>query len=162
VANAFVSLYDPESVQLAIQAGVGQNVSLELGGKVDPLHGPPLAAKARVRGLYDGSFSESQPRHGGRTNYDMGPTAIVQLGTGQTVMLTTRRVAPFSLQQLTSCGIDPQQFQVVVAKGVHAPVAAYEPVCPTLLRVNTPGITTADMASLEYKNRRKPLFPFEA
>jgi microcystin degradation protein MlrC len=162
VANAFVSLYDPESVQLAVQAGVGQNVSLALGGKVDPLHGPPLAAKARVRGLYDGSFSESQPRHGGRTNYDMGPTAIVQLGTGQTVMLTTRRVAPFSLQQLTSCGIDPQQFQVVVAKGVHAPVAAYEPVCPTLLRVNTPGITTADMASLEYKNRRKPLFPFEA
>jgi microcystin degradation protein MlrC len=44
---------------------------------------------------------------------------------------------------------------------VHAPVAAYSPVCPTLIRVNTPGITTADMDQLEYQNRRKPLFPFE-
>jgi microcystin degradation protein MlrC len=91
----------------------------------------------------------------------MGPTVVTQLETGQTVMLTSRRVAPFSLQQLTSCGVDPQQFQVVVAKGVHAPVAAYAPVCPTMLRVNTPGITSADMTSMEFHHRRKPLFPFE-
>jgi microcystin degradation protein MlrC len=161
VNKAFVSLCDPASVRLAVQAGVGRDVTLELGGKIDERHGPPLVAKVRVRGLYDGHFSESQPRHGGRVHYDMGPTVVTQLETGQTVMLTSRRVAPFSLQQLTSCGVDPQQFQVVVAKGVHAPVAAYAPVCPTMLRVNTPGITSADMTSMEFHHRRKPLFPFE-
>jgi microcystin degradation protein MlrC len=91
----------------------------------------------------------------------MGPTAIVRTDSGLTVQLTTRRTMPSSLHQLLSCGLDPRKFQVIVAKGVHAPVAAYAPVCPTLIRVNTPGITTADMAALSYHRRRKPLFPFE-
>ena len=161
ITRSFVSLFDPPSVQAAVRAGVGSDVALLLGAKVDDRHGTSLAAKARVRGLYDGSFSESLPRHGGRVHYDMGPTAVVKLDKGPTVMLTSRRVAPFSLQQLTSCGIDPQKFDIVVAKGVHAPVAAYAPVCPTLLRVNTDGVTTADMSKLTYQNRRRPLFPFE-
>ena len=161
VEKAFVSLFDPVSVQKAGRAGVGQTVELEMGGKVDSLHGAPLRAKVRIRGLYDGSFSETRPRHGGRVNYDMGPTAIAEIVSGPTVMLTSHRVLPFSLQQLTSCGLAPQQFQVIVAKGVHAPVAAYEPVCPTLLRVNTPGVTMADMTKLDYRHRRKPMFPFE-
>jgi microcystin degradation protein MlrC len=57
--------------------------------------------------------------------------------------------------------LDPAQFQVLVAKGVIAPVAAYAPICRELIRVNTPGVTTADMAALPYTHRRRPLFPFE-
>ena len=95
-------------------------------------------------GLFDGKFTEAEARHGGRTEYAMGRTAVVELPGGQTVMLTTDRVAPFSLGQLTSCGLDPTKFKAIVAKGVHAPVAAYKSVCPTMIRVNTPGIATAD------------------
>jgi microcystin degradation protein MlrC len=162
VKRAFVCLADPPSVEQASTAGLGAAMTMQLGGKTDAMHGEPYSTVARVRSLHDGRFSESQPRHGGKTHYDMGPTAIVELEAGPTVMLTSRRVAPFSLEQLTSCGIDPRAFQIVVAKGVHAPVAAYAPVCPTMLRVNTPGVTTADMTQLAYRNRRKPLFPFEA
>ncbi len=161
VSKAFVCLCDPASVEAARKAGIGARLSLDLGGKTDRMHGDPLPAMVRVRGIYDGRYSESQPRHGGRTHFDMGPTVVVQLDTGPTVMLTSRRALPFSLEQLTRCGIDPRAFQIIVAKGVHAPVAAYAPVCPTLLRVNTPGVTTADMTRLTYQHRRKPLFPFE-
>lgn len=76
-------------------------------------------------------------------------------------MLTSCRAVPFSLGQLTSCNINPASFQAIVTKGVHGPVAAYQPVTSLMLRVDTPGVTTADIAKLEYKNRRKPLFPFE-
>jgi microcystin degradation protein MlrC len=41
-------------------------------------------------------------------------------------------------------------------------VAAYAPVCKHLLRVDTPGVTCADMTRLEFHQRRRPLFPFEA
>ena len=161
VAKAFISIYDPAAVQAAAQAGVGSTVEMQIGGKVDALHGEPLKAKVRVRGMYDGRFAEMQKRHGGRTHYDMGSTVVAELETGATVMLTTKRIAPFSLQQLTSCNLDPNQFQIIVAKGVHAPVAAYAPVCRTMLRVNTPGVTAADMSRLTYRRRRTPLFPFE-
>ena len=80
---------------------------------------------------------------------------------GLTVMLTSRRMPPFSLQQLLSCGLEPGSFRILVAKGVNAPVAAYAPVCQHLIRVNTPGCTTADMTMLDFQHRRKPLFPFE-
>ena len=42
-----------------------------------------------------------------------------------------------------------------------SPVAAYEEVCPTFIRVNTSGATSADLDSFRYAHRRKPLFPFE-
>jgi microcystin degradation protein MlrC len=44
---------------------------------------------------------------------------------------------------------------------VHAPVAAYSEVCPSFIRVNTPGVTTADLSRLMYRHRRRPLFPWE-
>ncbi|MEY3283858.1 MAG: hypothetical protein RIR86_1871, partial [Acidobacteriota bacterium] len=77
------------------------------------------------------------------------------------IMITSQRVMPFSLQQLISHGIDPAAFDAIVAKGVNAPIAAYAPVCPTMVQVDTPGVTQADMTRFEYRHRRRPLFPFE-
>lgn len=159
--RSFVCLYDPEAVAAAEQAGVGAQVTLAMGGHTDELHGKPLVAEVTVRLLQDGRFTEDKPRHGGTTTFDIGRTAIVETDSGMTVQLTGRRVMPASLNQLLFCGIDPESYDVIVAKGVHAPVAAYAPVCPTLIRVNTPGITTADMDAVAYKKRRRPLFPFE-
>ena len=161
LSNAFACLYDPASVNTAVTAGVGSRIEMRVGGKTDSLHGEPFESHFRVLGIFDGKFSEREPRHGGFTDCDQGPTAVVRADGGLTLMLTSRRMPPFSLQQLISCEIDPLQFQVLVAKGVNAPVAAYAPVCTDLIRVNTPGCTTADMTALDFKHRRVPMFPFE-
>jgi len=159
--RSFVCLYDSDAVRQAEQAGVGQTVSLRVGGKTDARHGQPLAATCRVRSVHDGRFREQQVRHGGLASFDQGRTAIVETDYGMTVMLTSRRMAPFSLQQLKSCGLDPSEFRILVAKGVHAPVAAYREVASHFIRVNTPGSTCADTTRLEFHHRRCPLFPFE-
>ncbi|MEQ8784712.1 MAG: M81 family metallopeptidase [Pirellulaceae bacterium] len=159
--RALVCLYDPESVAAAETAGVGASLELSVGGKSDQLHGPPLFARFEVLGLYEGKFQESEARHGGMTHFDQGRTAVVRTEHGLTVMLTSRRMTPFSLQQLISCELDPGAFHLLVAKGVNAPLAAYAPVCKHILRVDTPGVTTADMTRLEYAHRREPMFPFE-
>lgn len=159
--DAFICLYDPQSVQQATAAGVGVTIAMRLGGKTDDKHGEPLVGTFRVAGIYDGKFVESQTRHGGFTHCDQGLTAVVRNDQGLTVMLTSQRMPPFSLQQLISCDLDPDRFHLLVAKGVNAPVAAYQPVCRHLIRVNTPGCTTADMVTLDFKYRRRPMFPFE-
>ena len=159
--KTFVAICDPEAVEQAGAAGIGQKLPLRVGGKSDDRHGPPLDTQFVVRSLHDGQFSESKPRHGGRATFDMGATAIVETGAGLTVQVTTRRITPFSLNQLICCGLEPSSFQIMIAKGVVAPVAAYAEVCPRIIRVNTPGVTTADMESLDYHHRRRPLFPFE-
>jgi microcystin degradation protein MlrC len=161
LGSVFACLYDPEAAQRAKAAGVYQQVELSFGGKTDHRHGPTLRDTVTVEGVFDGKFSELEVRHGGQTHYDMGATAIVRTSGGQTVMLVSRRVAPFSLAQLTTFGIKPEAYRAIIVKGVHAPVAAYAPVVKSFIRVDTPGVTRADMTKLDFQRRRKPLFPFE-
>lgn len=159
--RAFICLHDPEAVRRAAAAGAGARVALRMGGRSHPLYAPPLEAEVTIRSFHEGKFTETEVRHYGMTHFDMGLTVLVETDRDLLVQLTSRRVYPTSLRQLTSCGIDPQSFQILVAKGVHAPVAAYAPVCPRLIRVNTPGVTCADMRQSTYAHRRRPLFPFE-
>lgn len=161
LADTFVCLFDPLAVVEAASAGVGKEVELRVGGKSDDLHGPSVPVRGRVESILDGRFSEKQVRHGGMREFDQGQTVVMRTDYGSTVMLTSKRMVPFSLQQLIGCGVDPRQFQILVAKGVNAPVAAYREVCSQMIRVNTAGSTSADMLQLEYHNRRRPLFPFE-
>ncbi len=161
VTPSLVILFDPANVVKAEAAGVGQRVSLAVGGHSGDLHGSPFSAEFTVQFVGDGQFSEPEARHGGFTHFDQGRIAIIRTDDSLTVMLTSRRVPPFSLRQLTAFGLDPAAFRVLVAKGVNAPLAAYAPVCRTILRVNTPGVTSADMTTLPYQHRRKPLYPFE-
>ncbi len=161
IGPSLVVIYDPDGVQQAETAGVGQRLHMAVGGKTDELHGPSLETEFLVQQIADGVYTESEARHGGFTQFDQGRTAIVQTESSLTVMLTSRRSPPFSLRQLTHFGIDPADYQILVAKGVNAPLAAYRPVCPNVIRVNTPGVTTADMTQLDFQHRRRPMFPFE-
>jgi microcystin degradation protein MlrC len=159
---AIASIFDPASVQQCDQVGIGERTQLRLGGQTDNLHGEPLEVNVQVVSLHSGKFSETLPRHGGITEFDQGRSAVVKVTDHPlTILITSKRMVPFSLQQLISCGINPSDFRILVAKGVHAPLAAYREVCDHFIRVNTRGATCADLEQLHYTNRRRPLFPFE-
>jgi microcystin degradation protein MlrC len=163
INKALICICDPNSVQQAVTAGTGAQIDLQVGGRTDDLHGAPYSATFVVQGIYDGKFTETQTRHGGLKQCNQGRSVVIQSidDCGLTILLTTLRMPPFSLVQLTSCGIDPTRFHILVAKGVNAPVAAYAPICKHLIRVNSPGCTTADMKLLNYQHRRQRMFPFE-
>lgn len=158
--NYFVCICDPAAVEVACGYEPGDTYALSIKGTaMDGVK--DISFQVSLLTLTDGHFQEANPRHGGQVNYYMGKTAVVARPDGSVIMLTSLRVPPFSLGQLTSCLLDPRSFDVIVAKGVIAPIAAYAPVCPSVIQVNTPGVTQADMTMFTYKNRRKPLFPFE-
>ena len=52
--DSVVRLYAPEEVQQCMQAGVGQQVSFAVGGKVDRRHGDPVPVSGRVKLIHDG------------------------------------------------------------------------------------------------------------
>jgi microcystin degradation protein MlrC len=160
-ASGFICLYDPASVQRCATIELGKTIELCMGGKSDELHGKPFTSFVELHYFGPGMFEETETRHGGIRHYDQGITAIVKTPSGITIMLTSERMVPFSLSQLTAFGLNPKSFQIIVAKGVHAPTAAYAPVCDRLVRVNTPGSTSADMKSLIYQSIRRPIFPLD-
>lgn len=154
--TCFVCLHDPQIVRQAAQCQPGDLFTIDL-----PHKDPGIAYRVKLLKVTDGAFTEPDPRHGGQVRYDMGRIALLSTGSGSMILVTSLRIPPFSLRQLTSFGIDPAAFDIVVAKGVNAPIAAYGPVCPTIIQVNTPGVTQADMTLFDFQHRRRPLFPFE-
>ncbi|MBM3785218.1 MAG: M81 family metallopeptidase [Acidobacteria bacterium] len=145
VENALIVLYEPE---LAALCRVGEPVDLGF-------------ARGVTRLLADGRFTEPEIRHGGWTHCDQGLTAVVETPERHTIVLTSRRMAPMSLRQLLSLGIDPARKDVIIVKGVIAPQAAYAPIGGEMVLVDTPGPTANDPRSFAYKHRRNPLFPLE-
>ena len=159
-AGYVVVVYDPEAVQNCIQAGVGNSVSLQVGGKADTLHGDPVSIQGNVRLIHDGRYEETQPRHGGQRYHDQGLTVVVAVGDSL-VVLTSRRQTPFSLQQLLSLGIDPTDMKMIVVKAAVAYRAAYEPIAGQIIEVDTPGLTAVNPLHFEYSDIRRPLFPLD-
>jgi microcystin degradation protein MlrC len=159
--SSLVILYDPAAVDQCAAAGVGSTVRLEVGAKTDTLHGRPAAIEGVVRCLHDGRFEEREVRHGGWGLNNQGLTAVVETAEQHTIILTSRRMAPFSLQQVLSVGVAPERKSLIVVKGVIAPRAAYDPIAAETLLVDTPGVTADSPHGFAYKRRRKPLFPLE-
>jgi microcystin degradation protein MlrC len=162
VEGALVILWDPAAAQSCVEAGIGAEVRLEVGGKTDGLHGRPVSVQGVVGAISDGRFTDDRPRHGGQRIYDQGLTVVLETPQGHTIVLTSKRMPPFSLEQILSLGIDPESKRLIVVKGVIAPRAAYEPIAKKILTVDTPGSTSANIHGFEYKRRRRPLYPLES
>ena len=155
------TLYDPAAVQACLASGVGSQVELMVGGKTDGLHGAPVSVSARVARISDGKYEDSGPTHAGYRFFDSGTTAVLETSDGHTLVLTSVKMAPVSLEQVKSLGIKPESKKILVAKGVIAPRAAYNPVAARTILVDTPGATCVNPASFTYHHRRRPLYPLE-
>jgi microcystin degradation protein MlrC len=158
-------LWAPEAVAVACQKGVGASLSVTVGG-TDPRQGSPLTLHGVIRTLHDGRWIESEPRHGGRRFHDQGPTAVLDLGNDNQLVLNTLRTPPFSLGQLTSLGLEPRRSRIIVVKAAIAYKAAYAPIAGTILPVDTPGPTAAQPhcwpEHFPYARIPRPLYPLDA
>lgn len=161
VRSYLQTLYDPEAVTACVAAGVGAVVTLAVGAKTDDMHGSPVTVTGRVRIISDGKFEDPRPTHGGWRFFDGGTTVVLETTDDHTLVLTSNRIGNTSIEQMYSVGIWPEKKHIIVAKGVNSPLAAYAAIAAEIIFVNTPGVTSSDLSSFEYRHRRRPLYPFE-
>ncbi len=159
-SGSIVVLYDPEAVRTCAEAGVGGQVTVEAGGKIDR-HAPPVRLSGRVANLHDGRYEEEAPRHGGIRHNDQGLTAVIATKDSNLVVLNSLRHPPFSLGQLTSLGLHPEQARILVVKAAVAYKAAYAPIAGRIIEVDTPGLTAANPARFMYHHVRRPIVPLD-
>lgn len=161
VKSLLQSLYDPEAVETCMAAGVGAEVTLDVGARTDDMHGRPVRVTGKVRSIIDGQWEDFGATHGGFRYYDAGPSVRLDTADQHTLFLTSRRVGDTSRYGMYAAGIIPEHYRIVVAKGVVSPRPTYQPIAGEIILVNTPGVTTADLSYFTYQRRRKPLYPFE-
>jgi len=157
--SAVVIIADAGSVEKAVNAGVGSRVELEVGGKVDRLHGEPVRLTGDVINITDGVFRNRGPMRDGIIE-NMGRTAVVD-SNGIKVVLTELKMPPWNLEQLRSVGIEPADEKIIALKSAVAFRSAYEPIAGKVILVNSPGISAVDLSKFTYEHIGRPLFPLD-
>lgn len=161
---ALAPLTDPEAVAEARAAGEGARISLRLGGKTDPFHGEPLAVSGRVVRITDGRFVHTGPMSTGVT-MNLGPTAVLALdgqdGGEVEVVVTSHRYQPTDLGIFRSQGIEPTERQILAVKSSVHFRAAFQPIARQIIEVDTPGLTSPHLDTLEFRRLTRPIYPFD-
>ncbi|MCG8561632.1 MAG: M81 family metallopeptidase [Hyphomicrobiales bacterium] len=157
---ALAALYDPESVAACQAAGAGAELTLDLGGKVEPGLGAPVRATGTVEGLYEGKFRLEGPMATG-VAVDIGPAAVFKVG-GVEVVLASKRAQNLDRNYFKSCGIDPAERAVVAVKSAQHFRADYGPIASEIVVVDEGGgLTSRNFRELDYRHVRRPVWPLD-
>ena len=155
--------WDPMSVTRMVEAGVGAEVTLQLGGRTDfpaiGLAGRPLEVTGRVRRITDGRFKVTAPMNTG-TVMNLGRCAV--LDTGQVeIVVCEERHEPFDTGCFTHAGIDPARKRYILIKSRQHFRAGFEPIIRHVVMVAGPGITTSDYGLYPWDRVRRPIYPLD-
>jgi len=150
---------DPDAVQTCLRAGVGRDVSVELGHKVDPIWGTPTTITGRVLRATDGRFQYTGGILGG-TWASMGPSVVVGVGVIQ-ILIMTYPTYDWADEQYHSVGMNPARAKFVGVKNMMNFRYGYRDVMKGFFVLNLPGPTPPDMRSLPFKRATRPLFPLD-
>ncbi|HAH44847.1 MAG TPA: hypothetical protein DCM07_08295, partial [Planctomycetaceae bacterium] len=152
-------IVDPDVVALAHKAGVGGEIETEVGGKSDPIQGPPVKMKAEVKALSEGKFKYDGPMYAGLTG-NMGPSAWIQQD-GVSVVVVTAREQPFGPAFSKTLGIDCESMKYISVKSSAHFRASFEPFAGSIFNVEAKAIHTHDFAKLNHQRRNRDFYPVE-
>jgi microcystin degradation protein MlrC len=155
---ALATIHDPEAVGAAAAAGVGETVSLSLGGTSGE-NGDPLDVTARVRLLSDGTYRNYGPMSTG-LSVSFGRTALLDID-GIDVLVGSHRQQPYDPEAFRSQGITPERERVLVLKSTVHYRAAFEPLVGAVREVATPGLCSPDLSTFDYEHVPRPIYPLD-
>jgi microcystin degradation protein MlrC len=140
------SIVDPAAAAVCFAAGVGHDVAVSLGGKLDPLHGQPLALRGTVTTLLP-------------TGSNGGDIAVLQVG-GVHIIITSRRKPYHYVRDMQALGLDPAEHHVTAVK-IGYLVPDLRRAAKHALLALTPGAVNQDIPSLTYMRVPRPVYPLD-
>jgi len=153
---SYTMVIDPEVVELAIEAGVGNTISVILGGKIDKRFSHPIKVTARVKTISDGVFKCEGPLMRG-VEFHMGRTVVLVAGKVYIVVME-RPTFLWDPGLYRSVGLEPKNAKIVVVK---SPVAAYADIAEKMIFVDTLGASSPHFTKLPFEHVTRPLYPFD-
>ena len=148
VSNAVLAgIYDPEAVELCIEAGVGAEIELSVGGKIDYMYSKPFTITGTVLSLPVGDINGEKP------------DAVLQVEDLTLVLLSAHR-AFTDPSHFQAVQIDPLAYKIVVVKEGYL-FQGLRDIAPRAIMALTPGFANQILENLEYHQVRRPIFPLD-
>ena len=155
---------DPEAVAGMVEAGIGNAVTLLVGGKVDMpaigRKGEPMQLSGVVRNISDGEYTITGPQFTGMRCY-MGRTAVLDTGRAQ-IVVTERNQEPWDRGVFESVGIQPekQRYLLLKSRMYYRPV--FLPIAKGAVLCDGVGVASSDWTQFTYRKIRRPIYPLDS
>ncbi len=154
---------DPEAVDILIKAGVGAQVTLPVGGKMDMpainRKGEPMELTGVVRAITDGEYTITGPQFTG-VRAMMGRTVVFSTDAAD-IVITERLQEPWDVGVFTSVGIDPtrKKFLLLKSRMYFRPV--FLPIAKDAVYCDGVGVGSSDWTMFNYEHLRRPIYPLD-
>jgi len=160
---AVFGIYDPDVVQELIAVGVGNEATVELGGKLPmpalQAQSKPLVLTGRVKLISEGRFPATVQMSRGLT-LDMGKTVLFSVGSVD-IAVISKHTEPFDPGCLRSLGVEITQLRFLMLKSrVHYRVG-FRKLVKYVVECAGVGVCTSDYSALSFEKVRRPIYPLE-
>jgi microcystin degradation protein MlrC len=153
--QVLLPIVDAPAVQKAFEAGVGNSVTVELGGTLDTRF-PPVKIEAVVDILSQGQFvSESWG-----TIQNAGPTAVLK-NDHYTIVVVSRSISFVDRSIFLGHGQDPKQFDVIIVKSPHCQYHFFDEWAKENFNIDAPGATSANLKTLGHTICQRPMYSLD-
>jgi len=159
--NAGLALVrDADAVAACIEAGVGERVSVGVGGTAHASSGRPVETDWYVKAITDGTYERTGPMRTG-TTVGLGRTVLLEAGPddGISVVVTEERSQPLDAEIWRHVGVQPERFDAVVVKSTNHFRAAYGPIASEIRSIDSPGLAAEDPHYYDYDTVDRTLYP---
>ena len=146
---------DADAVQAAIAAGVGNTVSITVGGALDSRFNR-IPITARVHMISEGLF----PSESNFSLWQSGLTAVL-VAANVTWVVTSRSVSLYDRSLFYAHGQEPRHFDAVVVKSPHCQHHKFDAWAGRVLNVDVAGSTSANLPRLGHTRCKRPIFPLD-
>jgi microcystin degradation protein MlrC len=158
---AVFAIRDPEAVARMIEAGVGNEVRLLLGGKAAMpaigRAGEPIEVRGCVRAIADGAFTVTGPMYTG-VRAHLGRTAVLDTGRVE-IVVTENHHEPFDLGVFRSVGIEPTRKRYLLLKSRMHFRAGFAPIARAIVECDGVGVTSSDYSLFRFRKLNRPIYP---
>ena len=154
--RVLLPIVDAAAAKSAAAAGIGAEITLELGGERDRGRFEPVTVKATVESLSRGrTYLETM-----RAPINAGLTAVLSM-QNYTIVVISNPCFLFDRAVFYANGCDPQRYDLTVVKSPHTEYHMFDQWVVKNFNIDAPGSTSADLKSLGHTICKRPIYPLD-
>lgn len=154
---ALVPMNDAEVVEIAIRAGIGTELDVQIGGKQDDVYSTPLPINATVVAIGGGEITADVI---GMNSFNAGRAVHLRAGNIHIVVSESEGIGGNHPAVYEHFGIDVSTAKMVVLK-TASNFQYYKDWTAEIIRVNTAGMTMSKIDGFDWKQLPRPIYPLD-
>jgi microcystin degradation protein MlrC len=151
----YITMVDPQAVQIMEKKGEGKEITLSLGGKQDNKYSKPVKVTGRILRLISASIHARKPMQA-----MMGLTAILQIRNIY-VIVSENLGEGASPKIYEEVGLNLNEAKILIAKSVVDFREGYKKTAKCFLLGEAPGLCPSNLKSLTWEKIQRPIFPLD-